>query len=73
MRFYCQDPFSAVSRVIDTARRLDLPFANLTYDRLEDGRFILSVALIDNGDQRAQLFKARLALICDLEPEVCHD
>lgn len=71
MQYYCDDPFSAVSRVIDTARRLNLPFANLTYERLEDGRFRLSVEVMDKDCHQARVFAARLDQIIELEPEVC--
>ena len=70
MRYHCHDPFSAISRVIDIARRLDLPFSRLCYDRTETG-FVLSVELTDTACHAAQVFAARLEQLIDLEPVRC--
>jgi hypothetical protein len=72
VQFLCHEPFSGVSRVIDTARRLDLAFARLTFDRLEDGRFRLGIELADENSPKARVFTARLAQIIELEPETAH-
>ena len=71
MRFLCHDPFSEVSRVIDIARRLDLPLSRLTYVRLDDGSYRLSVGLLDDTCPRAAVFAARLTQLADLIPEEC--
>ena len=63
MQFHCDDPFSAVSRVIDLARRLDLPFAQLSYTKGDDGQFILHLELDETTADRARDFAARLGQI----------
>lgn len=69
MQFHCHDPFNAVSRVIDIARRLDLPFSRLSYVRQDDGRFLLDLELMDMGGNGAQVFASRLVQLVDLESE----
>lgn len=69
MQFHCHDPFSAVARVIDIARRLDLPFARLSYDRKTDGGFRLTLELEDTSSHLAQVFASRLGQLVDMEPE----
>ncbi len=70
--FYCRDPLETVSRMIDTARRLDLGFAALQLERADEERYLVRFALNEAETQRARNFAARISLLFDLEMEAQH-
>ena len=69
MPYTCREPFSAMSRVIDIARRLDLPLSRFHLDQRRDGSFTLDFKPADETCQAARLFHARVAQLLDLAPE----
>lgn len=65
--YYCRNPLDTISRMIDTARRLDLGFFALRVERVDEDRYLLHFALSETGTMRAKNFTARIALLSDLE------
>ncbi|WP_158967247.1 hypothetical protein [Chachezhania sediminis] len=72
MRYVCQDPFNALARVIDIARRLDLCLDRLSFDRRDTGDFLLFVQLVDTASPAAQVFRLRVEQLLELRPEPDH-
>lgn len=69
MRYLCNDPLDAISRVLDTARRLGLGLDRLVLERSVDGQAILSLELTDPYCHAALVFGARLDLLLSLSRE----
>lgn len=69
MQYTCNEPFSAMNRVIDIARRLDLPLSRFHLDQRADGSYTLDFKLVDDCCQAARIFRARVDLLHDLAPE----
>lgn len=70
MRFACEDPLGATSRVIDIARRLDLELSGLSMKMTGDGIGILCFQLADPESHAARVFSARVETLVHriLEP-----
>lgn len=69
MPYTCHEPLCTMSRVIDIARRLDLPLSCFHLDQRLDGSFILDFKPADETCQAAQIFHARVSQLLDLAPE----
>ena len=70
--YCCRDPLDTVTRMIDTARRLDLGFSALQLERIDDERYLVRFALHEADTPRARNFAARISLLFDLEMETQH-
>ena len=64
--YCCRDPLDTVTRMIDTARRLDLGFSALQLERIDDERHLVRFALNEADTLRARNFAARISLLFDL-------
>lgn len=69
MPYTCHEPFSAMNRVIDIARRLDLSLSRLHLDQRVDGSFSLDFQPDDENCHAARIFHARVDLLLDLTQE----
>ena len=70
--YCCRDPLDTVSRMIDTARRLDLGFSALELEHVDEERYLVRFALNEADTPRARNFAARIALLFNLEPGAQH-
>nr|WP_325249049.1 hypothetical protein [Amylibacter sp.] len=71
-RYRCLDPLDAATRVMDTARRMNMNFSQLQFERADNASFVLTFALEENNPQKLRNFAHRIGLHLDLT-EDCVD
>jgi hypothetical protein len=69
-RFRCSDPLDSVARVMDTARRMNIGFRQLQFERADNASFILTFSLDESDPQKLNTFSQRIGLQQDLTEEI---
>lgn len=65
-RYRCLDPLDAAAKVMDTARRMNMNFSQLQFERADNASFVLTFALEENNPQKLDNFTHRIGLHLDL-------
>lgn len=68
--FRCFDPLDSVVRVMDTARRMNIRFSHLKFEKADNASFVLTFSLDENDSQKLNTFSQRIGLQHDLIEEI---
>lgn len=69
-RFRCSDPLDSVVRLMDTARRMNINFSRLQFERVGNGSFVLTFSVDETDPQKLNTFSQRIGLQQDLTEEI---